>query len=928
MAEKLGGSSSWALPVEILEMVLAQLPLPALLTVHSTVCQYWSGVIMNPAFIPWKKIYHRLKLAPESFSSAFLLSPSRAEEKVQAKDIVKELCVQHHITSLEDCLISIIRLMGKSHGIPYESKATIGVLKSHPLYELAVAALDFHKQDLIPESRNVWHIVSMIVVLAKDMWQVDALLQLLLSPGSVFTPRDITEAFYCMSTLFLHCTREYELPTRYHYIVNYALYLYENRWTLTPADDPGRLKKSHSGQQSMQKFMNYKPKVQHTHEQMRIINHNIKADDIVKIVAFAGTGKTTTLLQMCKQRPHQRFLLVVYNKSVEEHCSKSFPHNVKVKTAHAMAFANVGRRFASIRRLDGNLSSSKISDFLGKKEGAGNRLRRAALVKNTIEIFLNSRDDFLTLQHVPVKDKDQIDIEDDYRLNILLPDAEEVWKEMKKCSPTQKIAMSQDGQLKLWQLSKPRIQGYDVIMIDEGQDMNTAMFDIFLRQDCAKVIVGDPHQQIYSFRGAVNALQMIPATHTFYLTQSFRFGPEISYIANCTLESLKNVQKQTLVGGRKQDCVYVNSKSSPVTSSGRTLSTAYLARMNITIYKLSIYMCDQEKYSGMSMSFAGGLAKYGFDAVLDIYKLWQVQQGKGTAESLGIKNKLIAKFNSVNGLKKFADNIDDHDLSNKIRMFEYSGSKTPYHLQLLDRKCCADPARSDVVFSTIHKAKGLEFDWVIMLDDLVPVNLPYRNRRHPQDAGDEYNLMYVAITRAKLWLTINSAVLYTLTVAKEKFEVITGRHEVCPKHKCIQCGKEDIASSKSPLVTKVITVPIGNHEERFRGGYLCEMCTTFDMYVPPMTMGHEFDICRLLKDTSRLCRRTLLTGKKEFENKSENVHMSLGWHQYHGHTQEDSDNDSDFPDDIDFEDPALLEAEEAQMEQEVVPRGDIVIQID
>lgn len=75
-------------------------------------------------------------------------------------------------------------------------------------------------------------------------------------------------------------------PNRYHYIVNYALYLYENRWTLTPADDPGRLKKSHSGQQSMQKFMNYKPKVQHTHEQMRIINHNIKADDVSFCVCF------------------------------------------------------------------------------------------------------------------------------------------------------------------------------------------------------------------------------------------------------------------------------------------------------------------------------------------------------------------------------------------------------------------------------------------------------------------------------------------------------------------------------------------------------------------------------------------------------------------------------------------------------------------
>ncbi|XP_047479508.1 F-box DNA helicase 1-like [Penaeus chinensis] len=934
MAEVFGGSSSWALPAEILEMVLAQLPLPALLTVHSTVCHYWSGIIMNPAFIPWKKIYHRLKQAPASLSSAFLLSPSRAEELVQTQDIVKELCVQHHITSLEDCLISIIRLMGNSHGIPFESKATIDVLKRHPLYKLAVAALDFHGQDLIPERRNVWHIVSMIVVLAKDMWQVDALLQLLLSRGSVFTPRDITEAFYCMSTFFLHCTREYELPTRYHYIVNYALYLYENRWTLTPADDPGRLKQSHCGQQSLQKFMSYKPKVQHTHEQMRIINHDIKPDHIVKIVAFAGTGKTTTLLQMCQQRPHQKFLLVVYNKSVEEHCSKSFPTNVKVRTAHAMAFANVGRRFLSIRRLDGNLSSSKISEFLEQKEGAGNRFRRAALVKNTIEIFLNSHDDILTLQHVPVKDKDQNDIEDDYRLKILLSDAEAVWKEMKQCSPTQKIAMSQDGQLKCWQLSKPRLQGYDVIMIDEGQDMNTAMFDIFLRQKCAKVIVGDPHQQIYSFRGAVNALQMVPATHTYYLTQSFRFGPEISYVANCSLEVLKNVQKQTLVGGRKQDFVYVSSKSEPVTSSGKKLSTAYLARMNLTIYKLSISMCLDDKYSHMSMSFAGGLAKYGFDTVLDIYKLWQIQQGFGTAESLGIKNKLIAKFKSVFSLRKFADNIDDHDLSNKIRMFDYSGTKTPYHLQLLNRRCNGEPSRSDIVFSTIHKSKGLEFDWVIMLDDLVPVNLPYQNMKYE---GDEHNLMYVAVTRAKLWLTINSAVLYTLTAAREKFEVITGRQEVDPNHKCTQCGEKDIANSKTPLVTKVITVPIGNQGERFRGGYLCENCTTFNKYVPPMTIGHEYGIIKLLKDSSRLCRRTLLTGKKEFNDTPENRHMHLGWQQYHSHSEADSNTDEEFPDDIDFEDPALLvlEEEAVQIEQEdnneVVPRRAIepeVIQID
>lgn len=46
-----------------------------------------------------------------------------------------------------------------------------------------------------------------------------------------------------------------------------------------------------------------------------------------------------------------------------------------------------------------------------------------------------------------------------------------------------------------------------------------AASDILLRQSCAKILVGDPHQQIYAFRGAKNALQEVTSTHTFYLTQ-------------------------------------------------------------------------------------------------------------------------------------------------------------------------------------------------------------------------------------------------------------------------------------------------------------------------------------------------------------------------------------------------------------------------
>ena len=51
--------------------------------------------------------------------------------------------------------------------------------------------------------------------------------------------------------------------------------------------------------------------------------------------------------------------------------------------------------------------------------------------------------------------------------------------------------------------------------------MNPTVLDIFDKQRHNKIIVGDPNQQIYMFRGAVNALDSIDATHIYHLTQRF-----------------------------------------------------------------------------------------------------------------------------------------------------------------------------------------------------------------------------------------------------------------------------------------------------------------------------------------------------------------------------------------------------------------------
>ena len=61
-------------------------------------------------------------------------------------------------------------------------------------------------------------------------------------------------------------------------------------------------------------------------------------------------------------------------------------------------------------------------------------------------------------------------------------------------------------------MSNPNLRDYapfDVLLIDEAQDMNLPMLDICLKQAAPKFIVGDPHQQIYAFNGAVNGMEQV-----------------------------------------------------------------------------------------------------------------------------------------------------------------------------------------------------------------------------------------------------------------------------------------------------------------------------------------------------------------------------------------------------------------------------------
>jgi hypothetical protein len=60
---------------------------------------------------------------------------------------------------------------------------------------------------------------------------------------------------------------------------------------------------------------------------------------------MAGSGKTTTLIELCRVNPRVRFLLVVFNKSVAENAARVFPRNVKARTANSLSHCYVRSKF-------------------------------------------------------------------------------------------------------------------------------------------------------------------------------------------------------------------------------------------------------------------------------------------------------------------------------------------------------------------------------------------------------------------------------------------------------------------------------------------------------------------------------------------------------------------------------------------------------
>ncbi|XP_068132074.1 F-box DNA helicase 1 [Hyperolius riggenbachi] len=782
-------------PDELLQYIFGFVPMMDLCQNISLVCKKWKAIVDDELFIPWKKLYYRYVAKDPG-------ATGNVTEILRKNGMISD---EHYIMNLIKYFASLV------HSRDRNFEKILNTCKWHGLYKTAEGAVAARFPELKDDSGNInpWAMIAVLVLLARGYRDIQKLIRCLQCPSSPLKLIEVLEACYCLA-LLVYAIREEKnsFPNSVHYFLFYNLYLLEN-------GDTTYTFSSHTHCRNV-------PSFKLTNEQQRILNHDIQTGQVVKIMAFAGTGKTSTLVKYAESRPGLRFLYATFNKSITNHANNLFPANVTCKTFHSLAFQEFGKLYQQRNKLNPNSLTPYTVNFVLPEGQAG--FVNAKLVVKTLGTFFASADDEIEVDHVPIRyinNQGEKQLVPRHLQQFAVRESSLIWRNMRSLQETKELAykITHDGYLKLWQLNKPDLSSYDAIFVDEAQDCTPSIMAIVLSQTCGKIFVGDPHQQIYTFRGAVNALCEVPHTHIFYLTQSFRFGAEIAYIGDTILDVCKKIRNKTLVGGKQAGTVREPSQS----------NVAILCRSNSSVFDHAVRVTEGESPSRIHI--IGGPENFGLNKILDIWTLLQPQSER---QRLGyrFKDRFIASWEKrgFSALKKYAVSAEDVELEGKISIVEKYSFRIP---QLLKRiQDCNTPFTSsaDYILGTVHKAKGMEFDTVEITDDFVKVHFPRHTLERIQlpltsVVEDEWNLLYVAVTRAKKHLVLSKSIENILTLAGQYFLTAELTSEVLKEGPvlCVLQHCKNPIPEQSILTMKKLPITYSNKSED-KGGYFCHTC--------------------------------------------------------------------------------------------------------
>jgi DNA helicase II / ATP-dependent DNA helicase PcrA len=470
-----------------------------------------------------------------------------------------------------------------------------------------------------------------------------------------------------------------------------------------------------------------------TPEQLAIVSAATSSDDNLLVSALAGAAKTSTLVLLAEALPDKQILTLAFNKKIAVEMGERLPKNCTAMTLSSIGYRS-WRSFASARItlkdskmyllvkdwVKENLSDETeidefwkdyemISSMLSSAKSSGyipdsftNPLFRSLFTDD--EFFERIEEEPNEIQIACVRDVLVTSIRDGMKGSIDYDDMLYLPTLCKSCS-------------------FPR---YQVVMIDEAQDLSVLNHHMLTRICQGKtrlIAVGDPCQSIYGFRGAhqdsMDTMKARFAMTEYSLTISFRCPRKVVEAALWRAPAMR--YPEWAIEGEVKKLALWNESSIPP-------HAAIICRNNAPIISLAFKLLRHGLYpeivgNDMVKSFKKILSKLGNNEMLESEALAAVDVWEVNAKLKSKNHSRIADMKAC--LLIFIEGCEV--LGNAHQRLEEIFSRS-----------------GPIKLMTGHKAKGLEFPHVFLLD---------KHLLKLEDNTQEQNLLYVMQTRAQETLT-------------------------------------------------------------------------------------------------------------------------------------------------------------------------------
>lgn len=517
-------------------------------------------------------------------------------------------------------------------------------------------------------------------------------------------------------------------------------------------------------------MFNFKP----TDEQHNIVDAARKVmkgennEKGLKAIAFAGAGKTSTMTMIGEDLCGMGFkgMYLAFNKDIATEAKRKMPPGVDARTFHSLAYAHTHPAIKSkLNNRKGLFPKNFGVDFKVKDFGVRGDTRKSKVkgkvddsiwmsnyrqyivVKAAMDNFLLDMTNNPEKRHIMNSCERVLKagIDDDNKEMIasrLLGSLQKLWDRFQDIDDD--YAINPNVYLKLWALTRPTIN-VDFILFDEAQDSDRLMLDVLSHQKAKIIYVGDPHQQIYEWRGAVNAMNSINM-QSHYLTQSFRFGKEIADYAGNMLSFLGETNTMTGTDGKPSMVDTVSDFPTDI--------NAILCRTNVGAI---------EAVLDYAINTSLNVVPSNIDIRDTIQLLHDIEMFKNEDANLDVsKHFILSNFSNYKEMQKFVDEFSfDTTIAPTVKLYnEYGYDKI---CEILNNANNIDRNNTDVVIATTaHKSKGLEWDGVLIWDDFKAVMRCGDMEEYLDSDGEEDSLknkppinesearlLYVTMTRAK-----------------------------------------------------------------------------------------------------------------------------------------------------------------------------------